>query len=109
ARWAGRPVITPNTRAAETLGAAPQTLESLAHGLLTEAGLAVASPLAAHAMLRQSVEAALAPGDGAEMAGRIAPTLREVLRAGADLDLLERAGSPRARHVARIARVYQSR
>ena len=61
ARWAGRPVITPNTRAAETLGAAPQTLESLAHGLLTEAGLAVASPLAAHAMLRQSVEAALAP------------------------------------------------
>src|SRR5437763_308404 len=94
AGWADRPVVTPNARAAGALGVGPQTLEALAHCLLAEAGLVVASPLAAHALLRQSVEAALAPGDGAGMAGRIAPTLREVLRAGVDLDLLERVGSP---------------
>src|SRR3954451_24730864 len=91
ARWAGCSVVTPNSRAAKTVGVAAQTLESIAHGLLAEAGLSVASPLAAHAMLRQSVEAANAPSGAEGMAGRIAPTLREVLRAGVDLDLLERA------------------
>src|SRR5438876_523496 len=109
ARWTGCSVITPNARAAGALGVPPQTLESLAHCLLMEADLTIASPLAAHILLRQAVEEALAPGDGEGMAGRIAPTLREVLRAGVDPEALERAGSSRVHRLARITRLYQTR
>lgn len=103
-----RRVVTPNPRAARTLGVLPCSLESLARREVVSLGLAVATAYAAHqAMVRAASTISEMPDpDGAAEA--YAPTVREFFRAGLDLEALSQASDERARRLARLAIAYRN-
>lgn len=100
----GGRVVTPNERAARALGAESCSLQALATQILSGAGLSIASPLVA---LRCLKRAAAGHGEPPAMAVAMASTVRELFRAGADLEALATEASPRVARVARLARAYR--
>lgn len=102
----GRLVVTPNARAARALGVAHVSLETLARAALENTGLAVATPLQADRALKSAIadQKFTDPTGAARTYGR---TLRELFRAGIDLDALASAGTSRAALFANLARSYR--
>jgi RecB family exonuclease len=103
--WNRPGVITPNYQAARTLGVAPLTLQDLALRALKK--WAVASDFAARRLLRRSARECLALADPDGLARQMAPAVREVLRHGIDLAVLEASGADRARRLAALTRHYR--
>lgn len=101
----GLRAVTPNARAARAVGAAPCSIQGLAAQLLAEAGVGIASPLVSARLIRQ---AAAALGEPAAVAAAMASTVRELFRAGADLEALVAGASPRTARVARLSLAYRS-
>jgi hypothetical protein len=99
----GRTAITPNANAASTLGVEPLSLETLAQQIVGEER--VAHPLTAQRLLRGSVEEVLGSSDPEGVARALLSPIRELFRAGADVDA--DPGSPRARRVMEVARTYR--
>lgn len=102
----GRYVITPNPRAASSLGVPALTLEEMALQAVREGGLDLAPALIAHRTLRSAAREVLNGADPEGTARSIAPSVQTLLRTGADLALLERVGSPRVRDLARVTNSY---
>ena len=100
-------VLTPNPRAARTMGVPHQPLEKLARKPLQNAGLGVASVLIAHRTLHKAVHEVLQTSDSSGTARTLAPALREILRARADLEVLECSTSLRIRRLALVTRTYR--
>ncbi|MEJ2667411.1 MAG: hypothetical protein P8Z81_09985, partial [Deinococcales bacterium] len=91
---AGAVVLTPNPRAAAAAGVRPRSLESEARARLRAIGLQPASVLAQWRALRWAVADTLGGDDIDGSARALAPTVREVLRAGLD-EGEDTAGTPR--------------
>jgi ATP-dependent helicase/DNAse subunit B len=104
----GLNVLTPNPRAARTLGVPHQTLENFARRTLQNAGLAVAPCLIAHRTLHKAVKEVLETSDSSGTARSLAPALREILRARADHKVLECSSSLRIRQLALVTRTYRN-
>ena len=102
----GRQVITPNPRAAGSLGVPALALEEMALQAVREGGFDLAPALIAHRTLRSAAREALNVPDPEGTARSIAPSVQTLLRTGADLALLERIGSPRVRDLARVTHSY---
>ena len=100
----GRTTLTPNANAARTLGVEPLSLETLARQNLGDER--IARPLIIQRLLRQAVEETLGSSDPDGVARTMLPPVRELFRAGADLD--SDPGSLRARRVMEVARTYRS-
>jgi RecB family exonuclease len=96
--------LTPNESAARTLGVEHLSLENLALQVL--GAERIAHPLAVQRLLRRAVEEALGSSDPAGVAGTLLPPIRELFRAGADVDV--DPGSPRTRRVMEVARAYRT-
>ncbi len=103
----GRLVVTPNARAARALGVEPNSLAILASARLAACNLAAASAYAAHHLLGLAARDVpeLADPDGAAEAS--AATVRELFRAGVDLEALAQAPNPRAARLAKLALAYR--
>lgn len=99
-------VITPNPRAANSLGVPALTLEGMALQAVRDGGLDLAPALVAHRTLRSAAREALNVPDPEGTARSIAPSVQTLLRTGADLSLLERVGSPRVKNLARLTKSY---
>lgn len=105
-------LVAPNARAAQRLEATafrPATLESLARELLAAAGLGVAPAIAAHRALAAASADVFPTGTVPGLATALAPALRSLFRAGADLEVLLEADSPRVRRLAVLAIAYRAR
>ncbi len=100
----GRTSLTPNGNAARTLGVEPLSLEDLARQSLGPER--IAHPLTAQHSLRRAVQEVSGSSDPDGMARTLLPTIRELFRAGADLDA--DPGSPRARRVRDVAYAYRT-
>ena len=109
---AGALVLTPNVRAAQHLEAGarrPMSLEALAREVLAAAGLGVAPAMLAHRALTEAARAVLPVAQAAGLAGALAPALRSLFRAGADLEALRHADSPRVRRLGELGLAYRAR
>src|SRR5215207_9042938 len=95
--------LTPNENAARTLGVEHLSLENVALQVL--GAERIAHPLAVQRLLRRAVEEALGSSDPAGVAGNLLPPIRELFRAGADVDV--DPGSPRTRRVTEVACTYR--
>src|SRR5262245_21026793 len=102
-------VLTPNPRAALALGVKSRSLADLAGQILTDGGLGVATPLDAQLSLQSVVRELFKVEESYSTARTLAPALQKLIRSGTDLDLLEQAGSKRARRLAQLAKSYKSR
>src|SRR5829696_4100109 len=100
----GHTTLTPNANAARTLGVEPLSLETLARQIL--GGERIAHPLTTQRLLRDAVGEALGSSDPDGTARVLLPTIRELFRAGADLEA--DPGSPRSRRVTEVARAYRA-
>lgn len=96
--------LTPNGNAARTLGVEHLSLENLAPQVL--GAERIAHPLAVQRLLRRAVEETLGSSDPAGVARTLLPPIRELFRAGADVDA--DPVSPRARRVTEVARTYRT-
>jgi RecB family exonuclease len=89
------------------VGSPPVSLEDLARRSLEDAGLVVASPVAAQRQLRAVVGDCLAPSDVEGTTRAVASTVRELLRTGVDLEALAADGSPRVARLAQVSAGYR--
>lgn len=105
----GRLVVTPNPRAAERLGDRPLTIEKLGRKVLGPSGLTAAPALMAGRLLQDVAAGVLGGRDPIGMASAMAGMLRQLFRAGADLQHLEAVGSARTRPLARLGLAYRAR
>jgi RecB family exonuclease len=105
----GRLVVTPNPRAAERLGAHPMTIEKLGRKVLAPSGLTAAPALLAGRLMEDVAEAVLGGRDPIGMASAMAGMLRQLFRAGADLQHLEAIGALRTRPLASLGLAYRAR
>ena len=96
--------LTPNENAARRLGVEPLSLETLAQQILGNDR--TAHPVKVQRLLRRAVEEVLGSSDPAGVARTLLPPIRELFRAGADVDA--DPGSPRARRVMEVARSYRT-
>src|SRR5215207_7974466 len=96
--------LTPNENAARRLGVEPLSLETLAQQILGNDR--TAHPVKVQHLLRMAVEEVLGSTDPAGVARTLLPPIRELFRAGADVDA--DPGSPRARRVMEVARAYRT-
>lgn len=97
-------VITPNVNAARKANVAPVTLDDLAAGIVSEAR--IASVLLAHNRLCRVVTETIDIDDPAGTARALAPTVRELFRANADLEKFAGVGEREAK-LARVASRYR--
>ncbi len=100
----GQTFLTPNENAARTLGAEHLSLATLALRILGEER--VAHPVVAQRLLRRAVQETLGSADPDGVARTLLPSIRELFRAGADVD-----GDPdslRAERVIGVARAYRA-
>ena len=95
--------LTPNENASRRLGVEPLSLETLAQQILGDDR--TAHPVKVQRLLRRAVEAVLGSTDPDGLARILLPPIRELFRAGADVDA--DPGSPRARRVMEVARAYR--
>ena len=106
-------VVTPNPRAARAAGARPVSLERLARDELRPMGLQPASELARWRALRHVVQDVWHAPDVDGSARALAPTVREVLRAGLPPDASGAdAAAPRSERLERVlalTRAYRAR
>lgn len=102
-------VITPNPRAAQALGVRPCSLIQLAHEILRAKGWSEVPAILAHRFLIEAARETLNSMDPEGMAAAMAPTLRALLRSGADLSLVSQSTSSRAQRIAKLAIAYRSR
>ncbi|MDP9474454.1 MAG: PD-(D/E)XK nuclease family protein [Actinomycetota bacterium] len=100
----GHTFLTPNEYAARKLGAEPVSLATLAMRTLGEER--VAHPVVVQRLLRKAVQEALGSADPEGVARTLLPPIRELFRAGADVD--GNPGSTRARRVTGVARTYRT-
>lgn len=105
----GRRALVPNQRAARALGVAFDSLEREALARLRRAPYAIARPLQAQRLMRETAADCLGAEDPAGTARALMPVVRMVLRAGVDLARIEAEGPPRAARIAHCAREYQAR
>ncbi|HEY9855602.1 MAG TPA: PD-(D/E)XK nuclease family protein, partial [Stenomitos sp.] len=108
-KLASHRIITPNPRAAAALEAPPVSLVRLGHEVLRSKGWSDAHALLAHRYLIEAAKETLQSTDPEGMAAAMAPTLRALLRSGADLPKLADSASARARRIARLAIAYRQR
>ena len=97
-------VITPNFNAAARYGVEYRSLEHLA--IATIGQDRIASPLLSHHLLRRAIRETIDPDDAEGTARALAPAIRELLRADADLDVLTETGRREAR-LAEATRRYR--
>ena len=95
--------LTPNENAAREFGVEPLSLATLALRILGEEK--VAHPVVVQRLLRNAVQETLESADPDGVARTLLPPIRELFRAGADVD--GDPGSPRARRVMGVARAYR--
>ena len=100
-------LILPNRQAARSLGVPYRSLEGLARRTLQSHGLRVAGKIEAHRALGRAAARSGTGHDPAGLARAAEATLRELLRAGVDLDALQRDPNPRVRRLALIAANYR--
>lgn len=103
-----RRVVTPNARAARALDAPPCSLESLAKKELVACGLAIASAYAAHKALSQAARSIPEISDSEGATEAFSATVRELFRAGVDLEALSLGANERARRLAHLAIAYRT-
>ncbi len=96
--------LTPNENAARGLGVGPLSLETLAQQVLEDDR--TAHPVKVQRLLRRAVEEVLGSIDPDGLARILLPPIKELFRAGADVDA--DPGSPRARRVMEVARAYRT-
>ncbi|HEX7004747.1 MAG TPA: PD-(D/E)XK nuclease family protein [Trueperaceae bacterium] len=100
-------LILPNRQAARSLGVPYRSLEGLAQGVIRSRGVRIAPKVVAHRMLRLAVVRSGAGSDPGGIARAAESTLRELLRAGVDLDALGQVGNRRVERLAAIAVSYR--
>ncbi|MFP5501917.1 MAG: hypothetical protein ACLGIN_05455, partial [Candidatus Sericytochromatia bacterium] len=103
---AGRTAIAPNKRAARFLGVPFESLETLARRRLRQQPIGVAKPLQTHAIMLEAATC-LSAADPGGAARSVAPVVRTLLRAGADLERLAAEGQPRVKRLATCAIGYR--
>jgi RecB family exonuclease len=103
---AGALVILPNRQAARSLGLPYRSLEGLAGRVIEEAGLRLAPSLVARRLLAGATRSVAGAHDPGGLARVAEPTLRELLRAGVDLDALQGGENERVARLARIGSIY---
>lgn len=96
-------MVTPNENAARAHGVEHVSLETLARGVVGEHR--VADPALAQRLIRQAVVREIGGDDPSGIARALAPVVRELFRAGADLDA--EAVSERSRRALHVAGTYQ--
>ena len=104
-------VLTLNHRAAARLGARPMLLAALARDRVSQAGLAVASPVFAHRLMTRAVAEVLGVQEPAGTARALASSVREFLRLQLGPAGLESSGQVwpgRVLDVARLADAYKT-
>jgi RecB family exonuclease len=104
-----RRVVTPNPRAAARLDAPGLTLERLARQVLRTAGLDVAPALLATRLLEDAAPEAITGPDPRGVAQSLSGALKQLFRAGADLDAIADQGSERASRLARLGIAYRAK
>lgn len=104
-------VLTLNHRAAARLNARPMLLTALARDRVTQAGLAVASPVFAHRLMTRAVAEVLGSPEPTGMARAFAGSVREFLRLQLGPKGLETSGQvwpSRVLDVAQLADTYKT-
>ena len=96
--------LTPNENAACRLGVEPLSLETLAQQVLGDDR--AAHPVTVQRLLRRAVEEVLGSTDPDGLARILLPPIRELFRAGADVDA--DPGSLRVRRVMEVAHAYRA-
>ena len=102
-------VLTPNPRAARSLGVTPISIEQYARKTLRQHGLLVASELVRHHALRDAVRAVIGPSDLTGYTRTVRGTVQELMRGGFPYRDPGDDLSPRARHVLGLATHYVER
>ena len=100
-------LLLPNRQAARSSGVPYRSLEGLAKRVVEAGGLRVAPKLLAYRLLRRATARAGVVDDPAGMARAAEGTLRELLRAGVDLERLQQDENPRVSRLAKIASGYR--
>src|SRR4051812_5239825 len=77
-------VLSPNENASRTLGVAPLSLEVLAQQVLGEGR--IAHPVTVQRILHRAVREVLESADPDGVARTLLPSIRELFRAGTDMD-----------------------
>lgn len=103
----GRTALTPNARAARTIGAQEGSLDALAKRMLPGLGLAVASPLQLQRAFLAAARQVAGISDPEGAATSLSATVHELFRSGADLDALAQADTGRPRMLSELALAYQ--
>ncbi|HEY9692437.1 MAG TPA: hypothetical protein V6D15_09540 [Oculatellaceae cyanobacterium] len=101
-------VITPNIQAARVWQSPHQTLSSIAESIVRAEGLNIAPVLIAHRLIRHAVAEVIETSDIEGTARTLTPTVKSILRAGTDLQILENVSSPRIKQLACLTRTYTS-
>lgn len=104
-----RRIVTPNPRASARLDAPGLTLERLARQVLRTAGLDVAPALLATRLLEDAAPEAISGPDPRGAAQSLTGALKQLFRAGADLDVIAAQGSERAVRLARLGLAYRAK
>lgn len=102
-----RLALTPNARAAKTIGAESASLDSLAKSMIPDQGLALASPLQAERAFLAAARQVPGVTDPEGAASSLSATVHELFRSGADLDALSKASMGRPRMLAGLALAYR--
>jgi ATP-dependent helicase/DNAse subunit B len=102
-------VITPSRTTAKTLGVNHYSLESLAENIVRQQGIALASSLLSHRLLRQTLQEVIRPRDIEGEIKRFLPVIKELLRTAVDLTKFAQSSSVRVRQLAQITAVYQKK
>jgi hypothetical protein len=100
-----RTAITPNENAAATIGAPPTSLEILAREVLGEER--IAHLVSVQQLLGEAVKKVLGSADPDGVARTVLPPIRELFRAGTNLDA--DPGTPRSQRTFDVARYYRAR
>ena len=101
-------VLTPNRRAAAALGVPPLSLESLARQTLRHHHLSPIPAIQAHRLLVTLAATTLGAAEPDSVARTLAPAVRALFRAAADLDALVAHAPPRTARVATLALAYRN-
>ena len=104
-------VLTLNHRAAARLNARPMLLTALARDRVTQAGLAVASPVFAHRLMTRAVAEVLGSPEPTGMARALAGSVREFLRlqlGPKGLETSDQVWPSRVLDVAQLADTYKT-
>lgn len=100
-------VVTPNREAARSLDVPSRTLTDLAKRTLGRNGRHLVPALIARRVLARVVARSAEVSDVPGFAASGEATIRELLRAGVDLEVLQEDASGRVRRLARIASAYR--